>query len=184
MAQEQKGLELAGQPFAKHLADDQSLPMQATETAFEKARGVNRVEIRTGFASARIGGLTGDVTKARLAILHPVFEAGISFDFLKFAADGMSFVVPELLREELERVLHFSGAEFEVKGDRAVLIIHAVNMRDEAGLVSKIVSQVIDSGANIEHLGEMHDRLLMLMGKSGAEKAKAMILASNPEAEA
>jgi aspartokinase len=183
LAQEQNEIELGGRPFARQLADDSSLPKQATETAFEKARGVNQVEIRTGFASARIGGLHGDVVKERLAILQPVFEAGISFDFLKFAADGMSFVVPESLREELERVLHFSGAEFEVKGDRAVLIIHAVNMRDEAGLVSKIVSQVIDSGANIEHLGEMHDRLLMLMGKGGADKAKAMILAANPEAE-
>ncbi len=184
MAQEQKGIDLTGQPFAKHLADNNSLPLQASETAFEKARGVNRVEIRTGFASARIGGLHGEVLKERLAILQPVFESGISFDFLKFSADGMSFVVPESLREKLEGVLHSSGAEFEVKGGRAVLIIHAVNMRDEAGLVAKIVSQVIDSGANIEHLGEMHDRLLMLMGKGGAEKAKAMILASNPEAEA
>ncbi|MFM9873591.1 MAG: hypothetical protein ACKVQS_09035 [Fimbriimonadaceae bacterium] len=183
MAQEQNGIDLAGQPFAKQLADDSRLPLQATETAFEKARGVNQVEIRTGFASARIGGLHSDVIKERLVILQSVFEGEISFDFLKFAADGMSFVIPETLRERLEGVLTASGAEFEVKGDRAVLIIHAVNMRDEAGLVAKIVSQVIDSGANIEHLGEMHDRLLMLMGKGGAERAKAMILAANPEAE-
>ncbi len=183
MAQEQNGLDLAGQPFAKQLADDSTVPILATETAFEKARGVNRVEFRTHFASARIGGLLSDVTQERLGILNSVFEADISFDFLKFTADGMSFVVPEALCERLEEVLRGSGAEFEVKRDRAVLIIHAVNMRDEAGLVAKIVSQVIDSGANIEHLGEMHDRLLMLMGKGGAERAKAMLLAANPEAD-
>lgn len=184
MAHDGQRLEMGNQPFAKHLASDGDVPMVASETAFEKARGVNRVEIRSGFASARIGGLTGDVQKARLAVLKPVYDSEISFDFLKFAADGMSFVVPSDLRERLEEVLTGLGVEFEVKGDRAVLSVHAVNMRDEEGLVAKVVSQVIESGANIEHLGEMHDRLLMLMGVSGAEKARVMLLAAYPEAEA
>ena len=183
MTHDPKSLDLGNQPFAKQLADDALVPHGANETAFEKARGVNRVETRTEFASARIAGLQGEVHQARMAILKAVYDAEISFDFLKFAADGMSFVVPADIRENLEEVLKGSGAQFEVKGDRAVLIVHAVNMRDEAGLVAKIVSQVIESGATIEHLGEMHDRLLMLMGERGAAKAKAMLLEAYPEAE-
>lgn len=176
--------DLASQPFAKHLADPSQIPLGQTETAFEKARGVNRVEIRTGFASARIGGLNGDVTTKRLEILRSVYDVEISFDFLKFAADGMSFVVREELRDLLESVLRASGSDFEVRGGRAVLTVYAVNMRDEAGLVAKIVSQVIESGAAIEHLGEMHDRLLMLMGEEKANDAKKMLLAAYPEADA
>lgn len=184
MAQDSSSLNFGNQPFGKHLASEVDVPSVANETAFEKARGVNRVEIRSGFASARIGGLSGDVQKERLRVLKPVYDSEISFDFLKFAADGMSFVVASDMREKLESVLRGLGVEFEVKGDRAVLSVHAVNMRDEEGLVAKVVSQVIESGANIEHLGEMHDRLLMLMGESGAAKAKAMLLAAYPEAEA
>ncbi|MBS1710294.1 MAG: hypothetical protein JSS71_01055 [Armatimonadetes bacterium] len=176
--------DLGSQPFAKQLADPSQIPLTHAETGFEKARGVNRVEIRPGFASARVGGLAGDVPSQRLAVLRAVYDAEISFDFLKFAADGMSFVVKEEVRGTLESVLASTGLEFEVRGGRAVLIVHAVNMRDEAGLVAKVVSQVIDSGATIEHLGEMHDRLLMLMGETGANDAKAMLIAAYPGAAA
>lgn len=175
--------DLGNAPFGKQLANIENLPVALGETDFEKARGVNKIEIRTGFASARITGLGDDVTKQRLAILNKVYDQEISLDFLKFSADGMSFVVPDYRREELIQVLENCCTSFEVKPNRAVLIVYAVNMRDEEGLVASIVSQVIEFGANIEHLGEMHDRLLMLMGMSGAEKARDGLKARYPGAQ-
>lgn len=184
LAEETRPNDLGNAPFGKHLANVEKLPVALGETDFEKARGVNKIEIRTGFASARITGLDGEVSKHRLRILNQVYQQEISLDFLKFSGDGMSFVVPDYRRDELVKVLEECGSSFEVKPDRAVLIVHAVNMRDEEGLVASIVSQVIEFGANIEHLGEMHDRLLMLMGVSGAEKARDGLKARYPGAQA
>jgi aspartokinase len=170
------------QPFARQLASENDLPLGSAETAFEKARGVNRVEIRDGFASARVSGLETEVQSHRLQVLRGVYDAEVSFDFLKFTHDGLSFVVPTSLRDRVSVALGESGVEFEIRDGRSVLIVHAVNMRDEEGLVAKVVSEVIGGGATIEHMGEMHDRLLLLVESTQAAGARDALLEAFPEA--
>ena len=134
---------------------------------------MNRVEIRRGYASVRVSGLEPDVAYGRLAVLKAVAEAGASVDFLKLTSSGMSFVIAESESDALRLILASADGQAEVNPGRAVLIAYAVNMRDEEGLVAKIVSRIIASGASIEHMGDMHDRLLVVLDASEAELAKA-----------
>lgn len=46
----------------------------------------------------------------------------------------------------------------------------AVNMRDEEGLIASIVQQAITSGGKVSHLGDMHDRLLLVVESKDADK--------------
>lgn len=171
-------------PFRRDLAEEVvSAVALSGETAFEKVRGVNRIETRRGFVSARVWGLvTGDM-QARLQVLNAVYHAQISIDFLKLTQDGLSFVAHQSEHGRLEDVLTEQRVEHAVSPERVVFIIHAVNMRDEEGMVARLVSEVIASGAGVEHMGEMHDRLLMLMDQGDAVRAREAILKLYPEAE-
>ena len=169
-------------PFSKRLSDASTdLPVLA-ETEFEKARGVNRLEIRTGFCSVHIHCTERASMAARLDALRSVFEAGVSIDFLKLTTDGLSFVMPDDSHHLVEAALGQVGVKVESRSGMAVLMAYAVSMRDEAGMVASIVSQVIASGASVVHMGDMHDRLLLLMTESEATNALASLKRLHPEA--
>lgn len=44
-------------------------------------------------------------------------------------------------------------------------MVHAVNIRDEEGLIAKIIKAAISTSAHVDHIGDMHDRLLMVVPK-------------------
>ncbi|MDI9635593.1 hypothetical protein QPK87_14005 [Kamptonema cortianum] len=175
-------LDLEGAPFRRKLTEGEPDFPVATETEFEKARGVNRIEMRTGLAGVLISQLKNPVAESRLEVLEAVFESQTNIDFLKLTPDGMTFVCPESATEKLVYALTSAGVTHEIRSGRSVLSVHAVNMRDEEGLVAKIVSEVIASGAQIEHLGDMHDRVLILMPSNQAEAAASHLKALYPEA--
>jgi aspartokinase len=80
----------------------------------------------------------------------------------------MSFVAAEADQPALEAAL--KGTSAEVEGGCCVVIVHAVNMQDEEGLVAKIVSEVIASGENVDHIGDMHDRVLLVASQKTGER--------------
>jgi len=171
-------------PFRLEVTNTQTDIPAPDETAFEKGRGLNQIEIRRGFASARVE-LDADANPStRLVALKALSKAAISIDFLKFTHDGFSFVVAESDSQRLIDCLTANNYGHEVITDRCVLMAHAVNMRDEEGMVSRIVSDVIASGVSIEHMGEMHDRLLMLMSREDAEHAVNRLRELHPEVTA
>lgn len=139
------------------------------ETAFEKARGINRVEIRGGFAQVHVQSLPDPVEASRLRVLDAVAEAGVSLDFLKLTASGMLFLIPGELAERTEAAIRPIAPRVNVYEGRSIVLVHAVNMRDEEGLIAQIVSAAIASGGKIDHLGDMHDRLLIAAPASDAE---------------
>jgi hypothetical protein len=48
-------------------------------------------------------------------------------------------------------------------------------MQDEEGLVARIISEVIASGESVDHIGDMHDRLLLVTdSKTGERLAKKL----------
>lgn len=136
------------------------------ETAFERPRGVGQVETRRGFCQVHVEGLPEPVVPKRLEALGAVAEEGISIDFLKLTPRGLSFVAPADRAGDIERVL--AGAQ--VARDRSVVSVHAVNIRDEEGLLAEIVQEAIALGAQIDHVGDGHDRLLLVVGDADAAR--------------
>jgi aspartokinase len=140
------------------------------ETEFEKRRGVSRIEARHGFAQVHISQIEGDVMQGRLYVLQAVSDSGISIDFLKLSPSGMSFLVPEDQAERVQAAIVPTGAHFSVRKDRSILLVHAVNIRDEEGMIATLVQTLIGTGAAVDHLGDMHDRMLMVLKAADVER--------------
>jgi len=141
-----------------------------TETEFEKRRGVSAVIARHGFAQVHISELSGPIMEARLGLLKSIANAGLSLDFLKLTPTGFSFLVPEEKADTVSTVMASSGTTYSVRKGRSIVLVHAVNMRDEEGLIARIVEQAIATGATIEHVGDMHDRLLLVVETTASER--------------
>jgi aspartokinase len=140
-----------------------SSPAKVQETAFEKQRGISQVEVRGGFAQVHVSRLTEPVHENRLHVLKAIAEAGVSVDFLKLTPSGVSFVITENATSEIESALGQFQAKLTIRKDRSVVMVHAVNMRDEEGLTANVVQEAISSGVVIDHISDMHDRMLMVV---------------------
>jgi len=136
---------------------------------FEKQPGVSKVEVRHGFAQVDISHLQGDLAEARLKVLKLVYDAHISLDFLKLTQSGLAFIVPGDCASSVESALKTVEGEVSVHSTQSIVLVHAVNMRDEEGLIASIVNQVIMTGSTINHVGDMHDRLLLVVETSAAD---------------
>ncbi len=140
------------------------------ETDFEKRRGVSRIEVRRGFAQCHVSQIEQNLMSRRLEALRAVAEAGVSIDFLKLTPSGMSFLVPEDKSSAVEDALRATNLHFSVRKGRSIVLVHAVNMRDEEGLIANIVQLAIGCGTTIDHIGDMHDRMLMVVPTSDADR--------------
>jgi len=159
------------------------MPKGMSETEFEKKRGVSRVEVRHGFAQVHVSRITSEVMTERLRILGLVAQAGISIDFLKLTPSGMSFLVPEQTAELMDKTLSACGSHFTVRGDRSIVLVYAVSIRDEEGLIAGIVHTAITNGIRIDHIGDMHDRMLMVVKKPDAERLGSLVTEKLMESE-
>jgi len=139
-------------------------------TDFEKPRGVSHVEVRHGYAQVHVSGIAGNLTRERLSILRAVADSEISIDFLKLTQSGLSFLVAEGRSEDIEAALSPLELHFSIRKGRSIVLVHAVNMRDEEGLIARIVRDVILSGATVSHIGDMHNRMLMVVDSAEAER--------------
>ncbi|MDR3692539.1 MAG: hypothetical protein P4L46_24370 [Fimbriimonas sp.] len=146
----------------------------SAETEFEKKRGVSHVEIRHGFSQVHVSRIVGEVMAERLRIMDLVSKAGISIDFLKLTPSGMSFLVAEESADLLETVLLQCGDHFSVRRDRSIVLVYAVSIRDEEGLIAAIVRTAITNGIRVDHIGDMHDRMLMVVRNVDAERLAAL----------
>lgn len=146
-----------------------------SETEFEKRRGISSVEVREGYAQVHISDLTEPLNDIRLQLLEAANAAKISLDFLKLTPDGMSFLVKEDQASGIERAFASQAATVVVELGCHVVMVHAVNMRDEEGLIASIVLQAIKSGAAIGHVSDMHDRVLIVVGKDDSVRLKQQL---------
>jgi aspartokinase len=153
----------------------QNPPPKVNETEFEKRRGINNVEVRQGYAQVHVSDLSEPLITSRLAVLEAAAKAGISLDFLKLTPDGMSFLVKEDEAEHVEEALRAPDTKVTVQKGRDVVMVYAVNMRDEEGLIAGIVLQAIKSGAAISHVSDMHDRVLMVVSKEDSMRLKEQL---------
>lgn len=142
------------------------------ETAFERPRGVNRIESRHGYAQVHVSELANPV-QDRLKVLATVANADVSIDFVKLTPSGLSFIVPQsksgAVSESLGKILGTEhGPHFRIRDGRSIVLVHAVNIRDEEGLIAKIVKSAIATGDEVDHIGDMHDRLLIVLPSEAA----------------
>lgn len=153
--------------------------VQSADTEFEKRRGLSSVDSRGGLARVSVSNLTEPLSESRVAVLRAVAEAGISIDFLKMTPGGLAFVIPETGAEAVRRALSRLLLNFDVSLGRVLVQAHAVNMRDEEGLIAHIVSAAIASGATLDHLADMHDRLLLVASEEDARRIESSIRESH-----
>jgi hypothetical protein len=147
------------------------------ETEFEKRRGVSHTELRDGFAQVHVTQLGGEVMPARLAVLQAVAQVQVSIDFLKLTPTGLSFLVPSDKAAVVETALAGTDARFSVRRDRSIVMIHAVNIRDEEGLIALVMREAIAAGTTIDHVGDMHDRLLLVVSEADAVRLQSRLQA-------
>jgi aspartate kinase len=144
----------------------------AIETDFEKKRGVSRIEVRPGFAQVHVSRLDENLMESRLTVLKALADAQVSIDFLKLTPSGLSCLVSEAKEGVVTAALESCTIHYSVRCGRSIVIVHAVNMRDEEGLIAKVVQQAIASNARIEHICDMHDRMLIVVHGEDAEQLK------------
>lgn len=140
------------------------------ETAFERPRGVSRVETRRGYCQVHVEDLAEPLVPKRLEALEAVAKEGVSIDFLKLTPRGMSFVAPADRAEDLKKALDACGVHAAVSTERSIVSVYAVNIRDEEGLLAEVVREAITLGAQIDHVGDGHDRLLLVVGDADAAR--------------
>lgn len=157
------------EPFRRHLTSEVDVPEGISQTDFEKHRGLHGVEIRERYANVFVP-LSMSDSKAKLKALGAIRKAQISIDFLKLAGGGISFVCTLSNADSIEQCLKDAGFKPKIIRDRCVLIAYGANMRDQEGLIAKIVSILAAGTDEIDHLGDMHDRVLAVVPKDQAQE--------------
>ncbi|MBL8088025.1 MAG: hypothetical protein JNM85_08160 [Chthonomonas sp.] len=172
--------------YTEAISCDVAPPEAATpvETEFEKKRGISRIELRSEFTQIHVSNLAEPVMEWRLNVLEAIASQGVSVDFMKFSPSGVSCLVADRDAPLAERGLTSLGLEFTVHTDRSVVLVHAVNLRDEEGLIARILSVALGAGAPVDHLGDTHDRLLIATTESGAKVIQEALHAANLEVDA
>lgn len=148
---------------------------QIAETDFEKRRGISRVEVRDGYTQVHVTGLAEPIAKSRLTVLTLVSIAKVSLDFLKLTPTGMSFVIPSDRTGDIQKTFEQANLQHQMVTDRSIVLVHAVNMRDEEGMVAGIVRRTISAGIAVDHVTDMHDRMLIILPKENATKLQQLI---------
>ncbi|MBN9500729.1 MAG: hypothetical protein BGO01_05865 [Armatimonadetes bacterium 55-13] len=159
------------------MAQQQKLSVK--ETAFEKQRGISQIDVRGGFAQVHVSRLKDPLVESRLQVLKAVAEAGVSVDFMKLTPSGVSFLIAEANSGDVEAALENIGVHYTIRKDRCVVLVHAVNMRDEEGLTASVVQQAIASGAIVDHISDMHDRMLIVVESKFAETLASQLKEAN-----
>ena len=107
--------------------------------------------------------------------MEAVANAGISLDFLKLTPTGISFVIPAEKTQLTSDTLNAEGVTNQLATGRGIVLVHAVNMRDEEGMIAGILRRVIETGITVDHASDMHDRILIVTDAAQAEKFKTII---------
>src|SRR5687768_2695267 len=123
-------------------------------TEFEKPRGVSHVEVRHGFAQVHVSRITGSLTAERLNVLRAMADAGISIDFLTLTHSGLSFRLPDTTCPEVHPALKPLELHYTATPGRSIVLVYAVNMRDEEGLIAQIIRDTTSTGARVNHVGD------------------------------
>jgi aspartokinase len=155
-------------PFSQELSAPDDGRTNASETQFERPRGIDNIEVVRGYARAEVSDLSEPLIDSRIDVLKALED--VSLNFVKFTQTGLSFVCKADFADKAEAALQAAGFKFDIQRDRCIVTAHAVNMRDDAGLIAKVISAAIASGANTDQFGDNHDRVMIACDNDSAER--------------
>ncbi|MDQ2987302.1 MAG: hypothetical protein M3R13_11410 [Armatimonadota bacterium] len=139
-----------------------------TQTTFETARGISAVDAQTGYSLVVVRGL-GDDRERLSDALQAVQQVALSADFLKVGKAQFSFLVKEEHQQVAVDALMAGGFEASHHRSKAVIKVSSPNVRDESGLMARICQIVLESGATIYNVGDMHDGVQVVVQAERAE---------------
>lgn len=141
------------------------------ETEFEVRRGISRITLEPGYAQVHVSRIPDEsLHLERLRVLRMLADNGVSAKFPKLTPSGISLTISEDYAEQVEKALNSCGLHFSVRKGRSVMSVHAPSIREEDGLISRIIGYAITSGVHIDHIGDMHDQTTMVIESGSAEK--------------
>lgn len=147
--------------------------MNSNSAFFDLPRGLGEPILRDAYAQVLVSFSTHDAARSgRLEALRLIQADGLSIDFLKFTPNGLSFVISADQARQAAASLGGLSAEVKLSEGRSILLIPAVNMRDDEGLLAHVLSEAIQTNAEILHIGDMHDRVLIVTDTEGAKEIK------------
>lgn len=149
--------------------------MNPTAAFFDLPRGLGEPLVRDSYAQVLVSFPDQDAKSGRLEALKIIQENGLSIDFLKFTHNGVSFVISADQAKKAAEVLANINADVKLSEGRSILLIPAVNMRDDEGLLALVLSEAIKTKAEILHIGDMHDRVLIVTDTEGAKEIAAKV---------
>ena len=138
------------------------------QTTFETARGISAVDAQKGFSLIVVRGLGEDRERLSEA-LDAIKQVGLSADFLKLGQAQFSFLVLEEEQEKAVDALTAEGLSASHHRSKAVIKVSSPNVRDESGLMARICEIVLDSGATIYNVGDMHDGVQVVVQSERSE---------------
>ncbi len=144
--------------------------MSSTAAFFDLPRGLGEPLVRDSYAQVLVSFPDHDAKNGRLEALKTIQSNGLSIDFLKFTHNGVSFVISADQAQRAAEVLAQIDADVKLSEGRSILLIPAVNMRDDEGLLALVLSEAIKTEAEILHIGDMHDRVLIVTDTAGANE--------------
>jgi aspartokinase len=144
-----------------------------SQTSFETSRGISDITVSPGWSLVVVRGVdvAGNLEKA----LELLENGGFSIDFVKMGAGQFSFIIAEERQHEVVDVLSAQGFEASHHRSKAIIRVSSPNVRDESGLMARIAQIVIQSGATIYNVGDMHDCVMVVVQTEKSEKTAAAL---------
>lgn len=140
------------------------------ETEFERPRGILEVTTEDGYSQIHAGGLPHPIHENRLLLLQTVRSSATNIKMLKMTPSGLSFLVREHDTANLEQAVSVLPFPVSIRPGRSLVYAHSVNMRDEEGLIARVLAIAIGSGGHMEHVGDRHDCLIIAAEDGDAAK--------------
>jgi aspartokinase len=139
-----------------------------SQTTFETARGISAVDAQKGYSLIVVRGI-GDDRERLSEALEAIKNAALSADFLKVGAAQFSFLVKEEHQQAAVDTLVAQGFDASHHRSKAVIKVSSPNVRDESGLMARICQIVLESGATIYNVGDMHDGVQVVVQSEKAD---------------
>ncbi len=134
------------------------------------------MEIAAGFALVQVFGIApADLLQKRIECMEQLASGGVSFDFLRLSTDGFSFVVPGRDAEKVDAPLNSLKVRFEKIANQSLITVSVPNLREENGLLAKIVELVATTGVQVNSIGDTHTSVLILLPADDAKSVSQLL---------
>ena len=137
---------------------------------FEAPLGVSEIKVRHGFAQIYVSVGKHDVATKRIEVLRILAEAEISHKYLQLTQDGLALIITEAQVPETEKALQDAGVKYELNPGRSIVLVKANGLWEEKGMIASVVEAAIATGVQVDHVGDMHDRMYMVVKGEVAEE--------------